>query len=95
MMVPTPTLTECIVMRTRPFTKEGKTAKAALACSSHPMTTKVSPIESLASRAGGTASRLAHTSQFPHVRLWHLADQDRAGSRVRFGELSRHWARAA
>jgi len=34
---------------------------------------KVSPLESLASSAGGVASRLVRTSQFPH-RFWHLED---------------------
>ena len=37
---------------------------------------------------GNAAIRFFVTS---HVWLWHLADQDRAGSGVRFGELSRYW----
>ena len=72
MMVPTPTLTECIVMRTRPCTKEGKTAKAALACSSHPMTTKVLTDREISKQSQRyVPPTLAHTSQFLHVRFWH------------------------
>jgi len=36
---------------------------------------KVSPLESLASSAGGVASRLVHTNHyFPDARLLHQAD---------------------
>ena len=60
MRVPTPTFPGCFVMRMQPCIRGGKTAKAAFACSSHPMTT--SPIERLAKKANGTPSCLAHSS---------------------------------